>query len=89
MQEDICSYTVISDKNAKIIKDFILNNKNEQFIIHCELGQSRSVAVAMAIECLLSFNGKSKKYLSKISKEKEALPIYEPNHVVYNKIIKK
>lgn len=42
----------ILDHQGKKIKDFILKNKNKRFLINCEAGQSRSAAIALAIEYL-------------------------------------
>lgn len=44
----------ISDEQIKILKEFIINNKNNKFIIHCTVGISRSSVIGLYIEELLN-----------------------------------
>jgi len=83
---NIGSYNVIESEKAKIIKDFIIENKDKKFIINCEAGKSRSAAIGLAIECLLLFNGNKYDYSIFNSKIKE-FPRYIPNLAVFDKII--
>jgi len=45
--ENISSYKAISKEQAKQIRDFILDNKDETFVVHCEFGQSRSALLVL------------------------------------------
>lgn len=47
--EEDTSVDAISDDEVKQIAEFIYNNKNKQFLIHCGAGMSRSAAVGKAI----------------------------------------
>lgn len=79
-------FVPINNKEAKIILDFILKHKNDNFLIHCEKGQSRSADVGLAIECILKFNGNKKEFALE-----QSIILnhhrYEPNMLVYNKIL--
>ena len=83
---NIGSIKIISDKKAKIIKNFILKNKNKRFVINCEAGQSRSAGVGLAIECILRFGGNIYNHSTSFSEIKDH-PRYFPNLIVYQKII--
>lgn len=81
---------IISNELAKKIRDFILDNKEEQFIVHCRAGKSRSAGVARAIECIKHFGiGSEAVYNYKqgfdtiLSKNKR----YVPNLTVFDKIL--
>jgi predicted protein tyrosine phosphatase len=50
----------INTKQAEQIAQFIVDNKNEKFMIHCIAGQSRSAGVAVALDTIINFNGSSK-----------------------------
>ncbi len=79
-------FVPINNEEAKIILDFILKHKNDNFLIHCEKGQSRSAGVGLAIECILKFNGNKKEF---DLKQSDILNHhrYEPNMLVYDKIL--
>jgi len=47
----------ISWEQGKELKEFILKNSNKSFLIHCTAGISRSAGVALAIECLIEYEG--------------------------------
>lgn len=49
IEEDFSNYQTISEEEAKKLAQFIIDNKNKQFIIHCAMGHSRSAAVAKAL----------------------------------------
>lgn len=80
------NFVPINNEEAKIILDFILKHKNDNFLIHCEKGQSRSAGVGLAIECILKFNGNKKEFALE-----QSIILnhhrYEPNMLVYNKIL--
>ena len=64
----------------------LLKHKNNNFLIHCEKGQSRSAGVGLAIECILKFNGNKRAF----SLEPSMIlnhHRYEPNMLVYDKIL--
>lgn len=91
LEEDFGNYKILSDEQGKILQDFIIKNKDEQFIIHCSAGISRSAGVGKAVECIKYFGiGEESKYQyltgfnSEISKHKR----YSPNLTVFDKIIK-
>ena len=79
-------FVPINNEEAKIILDFILKHKNDNFLIHCEKGQSRSAGVGLAIECILKFNGNKKEFALE-----QSIILnhhrYEPNMLVYDKIL--
>jgi len=86
VEESIGHYIPIDEKTSKIIKDFILDNKDKKFIIHCEAGVSRSAGVGMAIECLVEHNGEKYHYQTSYSNVKSH-PRYFPNLKVYDMIL--
>lgn len=86
IEEDFNDYKIITDNQAKQIYDFILKNKNEQFLINCEAGVSRSAGVGLAIEYLLRdkmIYSKWEHFPSKVLQHWR----YQPNMTVFNKII--
>jgi predicted protein tyrosine phosphatase len=94
VEEDFGKYTVISDEEAKIIQNFILDNLQKdpdtRFIINCKAGKSRSAAVGKAIEQLKFFGiGEKAKYEYKtcFNSEISAHSRYSPNLVVFDKIV--
>lgn len=79
-------FVPINNEETKIILDFILKHKHDNFLIHCEKGQSRSAGVGLAIECILKFNGNKKEF----SLEPSMIlnhHRYEPNMYVFDKIL--
>ena len=76
----------ISNEVAKKIKDFILKHKDKKFAINCDAGISRSAGVAMAVECLVKYDG-NKYYYSTSSSELKDHPRYKANLYVYEKIV--
>jgi predicted protein tyrosine phosphatase len=87
MEEDFNDYKIISESQAKLIYDFIVNNKNSDFLINCEAGVSRSSAIGLAIEYLLrDFNlyPNWEHFPSKVLQHWR----YTPNMTVFNKIIR-
>lgn len=86
IEEAICQYKPINKEKAIIIKEFILKNKDKNFIIHCEAGISRSAGVGLAVYCLINFKGD--KYKFSISKNpiKEHFR-YHPNLKVFDMIV--
>lgn len=85
--EENTTLKVISDEIAKEIKNFILENKDERFLIHCMAGQSRSAGVARAIECLTLFDGNVYDYKTCFTSEIEKNPRYTANLTVFDKIV--
>lgn len=87
MEEQIGNYKPINKEEATIIRNFIINNKDKNFVIHCEAGISRSSGVGLAILLICEFN--CDKYLMATSDN----PIkshhrYSPNYTVYDMISK-
>lgn len=87
IETEIGNYKPLSDKIAKTIKDFINNNKDKNFVIHCEAGMSRSAGVGMAV--LLGITHNWDRYEFSISPNPiRAHRRYSPNLVVLDKIEK-
>lgn len=53
--------TCLNKATAIEILDYINNNKEKDFIIHCEYGRSRSVAIAIFLRDNLGYTIKNKK----------------------------
>lgn len=105
IEYNLGNYTHISKAQAKDILDFILNglNKNEEFIIHCEAGVSRSSAIGLVIELISSEFSKEEIrdfYLNKSIEDEDFLRNkffrnsnilnhfrYEPNRLVFKYIL--
>lgn len=91
IEEDIGNYKVISDRQAKQIQDFIIENKDSKFIIHCKAGQSRSAGVGKAVECIKNFGtGDQAKYYYQtgFNSDIDNCKRYSPNLTVFDKIVK-
>lgn len=86
VEEGVGHYQPLSEENAKDLKNFILENKSNKFLVNCEAGMSRSAGVALAIECLIQHNGDKYSHQTSHSDLKEH-PRYSPNFVVYDKIL--
>ncbi len=54
---EVGKYKPIEKEKALLIKEFILKHKDDNFIINCEAGMSRSAGVGYAVLCLIKFNG--------------------------------
>jgi predicted protein tyrosine phosphatase len=91
IEEDFGKYKIISDEVAKQLQGFIINHKDDQFIVHCKAGQSRSAGVGKAIECIKYFGtGDTAKYnyQTSFNSEIDKHPRYSPNLTVFDKIVK-
>jgi len=86
IEEDIGKYTVISDENAKTIAQFIIDNKDEKFIIHCAAGMSRSAGTGLAVNAIIDHYG-DKYTAAQYPSEIKAHTRYHPNLSVYDKIM--
>ena len=86
LEEDFGNLKIISDETALSIRDFILKNKKERFIVHCLVGQSRSAGVAKAIECLCLFDGDVYTYKTSYQSFTQK-PGFFPNNTVFDKIL--
>jgi predicted protein tyrosine phosphatase len=78
---------VISHEIANEIREFIINNKDKRFLIHCTAGKSRSAGVGLAVECLINFEGDVYGFMTGYSDVKEN-PRYTPNRAVFDRIVK-
>jgi len=76
----------LNDEEAKKVADFIYENKDEKFFIHCAAGMSRSAGVGMAVDCIINHNG-SKYSASQYPSDIKNHHRYSPNYVVYDKIV--
>jgi len=85
-EESAGTYSTISSEQAKDLKAFILKNKKNSFVIHCEAGISRSAGAGLAIECLCNYDG-NKFYHSTGASDIRDHHRYYPNLVVYDKIL--
>jgi predicted protein tyrosine phosphatase len=84
--EPLGEYSTISEEQSRELRNFILENKGEKFIINCEAGQCRSAAIGLAIEFI--FRDKYlfpefKHFPSKILSH----PRYDTNMTVFKSII--
>ena len=80
-------YQPLTKEQGQKIKEFILENKDKRFLVHCMAGQSRSAGVACAIECIANFDGNNYEYATGKSDVKNH-DRYSPNYTVYDAIIK-
>lgn len=86
VEEEIGRFAPIHLTQAKKIYDFIMKNKNSEFLINCEAGVSRSAGIGLAIEYLLRDKGfypKWEHFPSKVLQHWR----YQPNMTVFNMII--
>jgi len=86
IEEEVGKYAPIHLIQAKQIYDFIMKNKDSEFLINCEAGVSRSAGVGLAIEYLLrdfELYPKWEHFPSKVLQHWR----YCPNMTVFNKII--
>ena len=80
------THKIISNEIAKTIAQFIIDNKDERFVIHCAAGMSRSAGTGLAVNSILDHHGD--KYTSaQYPSEIKSHPRYHPNLTVYDKII--
>ena len=86
VEEDFCNYRLISDEVAERLRNFILDNKDRQFLVHCMAGQSRSAGVAKAIECLCFFDGDVFAYRTSFDSDIGKNKRYFPNLAVFDKV---
>ncbi len=87
IEEDIEQYKAITSEQGQEIKEFILDNDDKPFFIHCSAGISRSAGVGCAVECLLNYNGDVYSYSTGHSDIKGHWR-YSPNLAVFDKIVK-
>lgn len=86
IEDNIGPYKIISEDIANRIKNFILQNKDKKFLIHCDAGMSRSAGVGLAVECLIKHNGD--KYQASLEpSEIYQYRRYSPNLTVRDKIL--
>ena len=86
MEEEIGRYKPISEENAKKIKEFILENKDKNFIINCEAGISRSAGVGLAVFMLIEFDGDKYAFATSYNPIKDHIR-YSPNYKVFDMIV--
>ncbi len=84
-EDNVPGYETISAEQAKELVDFIKDNRDRTFIIHCDAGQSRSAGVALAIECILNHAGD--RYQAGLSSSFTDGERYSPNRCVFDKIM--
>ena len=77
----------IYTEQGKILKDFIIKNKDYKFFIHCHAGMSRSAGVGCAVECIINENSNLYYYATGQSDIKSH-GRYFPNYKVYDTIMK-
>lgn len=88
VEESFCQYDPLTDSQGNELKEFILKNKDSQFLISCKAGKSRSAGVGLAIECLINHSGDKYAHQTSYSSIKEHKGRYTPNLTVYDKILK-
>lgn len=91
IEENNGKQQVISLDNAKIIKNFIIKNKNNNFMIHCEVGISRSSSVGLFILFVCEYNCDSTNFdlnNNEIINHRRYSPNYFVYHTIFNQFIK-
>lgn len=86
VEEEIGRFAPIHLVQAKEIYNFIMKNRNSEFLINCEAGVSRSAAIGLAIEYLLrdfELYPKWEQFPSKVLQHWR----YCPNMTVFEQII--
>ncbi len=84
-EDNVPGYDTISSKQADTLVDFIDQNLDRTFAIHCDAGQSRSAGVALAIECIIGYKGN--RYLAGLDSSYTDAERYSPNRKVFDKIM--
>lgn len=76
------------DELRKLL-DFIHRNRDRKFFIHCQMGISRSPAVAMAVECILKFNGNRERFFkeSELYQKIKNNRVLIPNWLVFDMLV--
>jgi len=87
IEEQIGNYKPISIEQAKVIKDFVIKNKDNNFIVHCEAGMSRSAAVGLFIYYIIEHNEDRYSFQTSPNPIKEHQR-YHPNWAVFDVISK-
>lgn len=75
--------TEITNEQIEQIKNFILDNKDKKFIVHCSAGISRSSAIGMYIEEILNNDENERKINQDLILNHWR---YSPNKIVYFKM---
>lgn len=86
IEESFANYEMISKEQGQEIKNFIIKNKDKQFLIHCAAGVSRSAGTACAVECIVNYKGNNYDYKTSHSDVRNH-PRYSINWSVYDQII--
>lgn len=85
VEEGVGQYQPINKDEAKIIRNFIVKNKNNNFIVHCEAGMSRSAGVGLAIGLICEHNFDRYAFATSPNEIKNHHR-YHPNWVVFDMI---
>ncbi len=86
IETSIEGYEAITLEQGKEIKEFIYQNKDKKFLIHCAAGISRSAGIGCAVECIVNYRGMNYEYKTGSSDIRNHWR-YSPNWTVYDKII--
>lgn len=86
LEEEYCNYYPIDLSQGLEIYEFIMKHKEDNFLINCEAGISRSAGVGLAIEYLLRDRYIYPKWAYFPSKVLSNFR-YMPNMTVFNRII--
>ena len=82
------TYPCITKEQGLELKEFILKNKDKKFLVHCAAGKSRSAGTALAIECLVKYNGDLLEFNTSYSAVKSHTSNrYSPNLLVRDTIL--
>ncbi len=84
-EDNVPGYLTVSPSQALALAEFIEENRDRTFMIHCDAGQSRSAGVALAIECILNHDGD--RYQAGLSPSFTDEERYSPNRKVFDKIM--
>lgn len=86
-EENNKSYYGLNDEIAKEIVLFIMDNINENFVINCAAGVSRSAAIGMAILAIKLFDGNLYEFQTCYKNPIMEHWRYKPNKYVFSKLI--
>lgn len=78
----------VSDEIGEEIREFIIKNKDKQFLIHCAAGVSRSAGVGKAVECIKHFGIEGLEEYKKTKSPIDECFRYDANVFVFDKITK-
>ena len=86
VEEGIGRIQPINEEQAKEVREFIIRNKDNNFVIHCEAGMSRSAAVGLSVILVSEHNFDRYAFATSPNAIKEHHR-YHPNWFVFDMIV--